>query len=241
MQSKINYQTKVLDTAQEELESCDLCLVVGTSSVVYPAAMFAPQVRRKIILGSWNSKSMIVWTNIARITKAGLHKCPGKCNLNVNHTFPVRPFTVLSVLSVLAVLDVLFVRCLLKRAILKRRIVAMEVETCAQGCLIVIRSHISWICEEVTDRRRIKCVRLHVPASITLNSKPLVSQFEGICMEPLRQLKRWVLNWILCPQVASRGIPVAEFNMETTPATRRLGKHGFYFEVRLSRKCWLWL
>merc|ERR1712013_534480 len=31
-------------------------------------------------------------------------------------------------------------------------------------------------------------------------------------------------------QVASRGIPVAEFNMETTPATQRLGKHGFYFE-----------
>lgn len=28
----------------EELESCDLCLVIGTSSVVYPAAMFAPQV-----------------------------------------------------------------------------------------------------------------------------------------------------------------------------------------------------
>lgn len=27
-----------------ELDQCDLCLVVGTSSVVYPAAMFAPQV-----------------------------------------------------------------------------------------------------------------------------------------------------------------------------------------------------
>jgi len=39
-----NLDEQVLDTAQEELESCDLCLVVGTSSVVYPAAMFAPQV-----------------------------------------------------------------------------------------------------------------------------------------------------------------------------------------------------
>ena len=28
----------------DELDACDLCLVVGTSSVVYPAAMFAPQV-----------------------------------------------------------------------------------------------------------------------------------------------------------------------------------------------------
>lgn len=25
------------------METCDVCLVVGTSSVVYPAAMFAPQ------------------------------------------------------------------------------------------------------------------------------------------------------------------------------------------------------
>lgn len=26
------------------MDSCDVCLVVGTSSVVYPAAMFAPQI-----------------------------------------------------------------------------------------------------------------------------------------------------------------------------------------------------
>ncbi|NP_001191422.1 sirtuin-5 [Aplysia californica] len=35
---------EVLRQTSEELEKCDLCLVVGTSSVVYPAAMFAPQV-----------------------------------------------------------------------------------------------------------------------------------------------------------------------------------------------------
>ncbi|KAK8406789.1 hypothetical protein O3P69_007385 [Scylla paramamosain] len=34
----------VLQKAGDELDTCDLCLVVGTSSVVYPAAMFAPQV-----------------------------------------------------------------------------------------------------------------------------------------------------------------------------------------------------
>ena len=34
---------KVLDSAFKELDKCDLCLVVGTSSIVYPAAMFAPQ------------------------------------------------------------------------------------------------------------------------------------------------------------------------------------------------------
>uniref|UniRef100_A0A672FG44 NAD-dependent protein deacylase sirtuin-5, mitochondrial n=2 Tax=Salarias fasciatus TaxID=181472 RepID=A0A672FG44_SALFA len=34
----------ILTSAEKALDSCDLCLVVGTSSVVYPAAMFAPQV-----------------------------------------------------------------------------------------------------------------------------------------------------------------------------------------------------
>uniref|UniRef100_A0A672T8I8 NAD-dependent protein deacylase sirtuin-5, mitochondrial n=1 Tax=Sinocyclocheilus grahami TaxID=75366 RepID=A0A672T8I8_SINGR len=34
----------ILTAVEQELEKCDLCLVVGTSSVVYPAAMFAPQV-----------------------------------------------------------------------------------------------------------------------------------------------------------------------------------------------------
>ncbi|NP_001187449.1 NAD-dependent protein deacylase sirtuin-5, mitochondrial isoform X1 [Ictalurus punctatus] len=34
----------ILTRVDLELERCDLCLVVGTSSIVYPAAMFAPQV-----------------------------------------------------------------------------------------------------------------------------------------------------------------------------------------------------
>ncbi|XP_061586851.1 NAD-dependent protein deacylase sirtuin-5, mitochondrial-like, partial [Cololabis saira] len=34
----------VLTRVEKVLDGCDLCLVVGTSSVVYPAAMFAPQV-----------------------------------------------------------------------------------------------------------------------------------------------------------------------------------------------------
>ncbi|XP_062279678.1 NAD-dependent protein deacylase sirtuin-5, mitochondrial-like isoform X1 [Scomber scombrus] len=34
----------ILNQAESVLDNCDLCLVVGTSSVVYPAAMFAPQV-----------------------------------------------------------------------------------------------------------------------------------------------------------------------------------------------------
>lgn len=34
----------VMAAAEDELAKCDMCLVVGTSSVVHPAAMFAPKV-----------------------------------------------------------------------------------------------------------------------------------------------------------------------------------------------------
>lgn len=34
----------VLKAAHDKLDACDLCLVVGTSSVVYPACLFAPEV-----------------------------------------------------------------------------------------------------------------------------------------------------------------------------------------------------
>uniref|UniRef100_A0A3Q3X8S9 NAD-dependent protein deacylase sirtuin-5, mitochondrial n=1 Tax=Mola mola TaxID=94237 RepID=A0A3Q3X8S9_MOLML len=34
----------IITRAEKVLDNCDLCLVVGTSSVVYPASMFAPQV-----------------------------------------------------------------------------------------------------------------------------------------------------------------------------------------------------
>ena len=33
---------RVLESADAAVSACDVCLVVGTSSVVYPAAMFAP-------------------------------------------------------------------------------------------------------------------------------------------------------------------------------------------------------
>ncbi|XP_032783233.2 NAD-dependent protein deacylase [Daphnia magna] len=39
-----NLDPIILKKAEKDLNSCDLCLVVGTSSIVYPAAMFAPQV-----------------------------------------------------------------------------------------------------------------------------------------------------------------------------------------------------
>ncbi|XP_067651269.1 NAD-dependent protein deacylase-like [Haliotis asinina] len=48
----------VLMQSGEELDKCDLCLVVGTSSVVYPAAMFAPQVAsRGVPVAEFNMES----------------------------------------------------------------------------------------------------------------------------------------------------------------------------------------
>jgi len=37
-------EQNVLNSAEQAVDECDLCMVVGTSSVVYPAAMFAPSV-----------------------------------------------------------------------------------------------------------------------------------------------------------------------------------------------------
>lgn len=42
-----NLDPVVLMKTEELLENCDLCLVVGTSSIVYPAAMYAPMVARR--------------------------------------------------------------------------------------------------------------------------------------------------------------------------------------------------
>ncbi|KAJ3639814.1 hypothetical protein Zmor_003150 [Zophobas morio] len=42
-----NLDPDVLDKSRDLVETCDLCLVIGTSSVVYPAAMFAPMVAER--------------------------------------------------------------------------------------------------------------------------------------------------------------------------------------------------
>ncbi|KAL7984478.1 hypothetical protein Chor_003048 [Crotalus horridus] len=50
--------SNILTDVEKELEICDLCLVIGTSSVVYPAAMFAPQVSaRGVPVAEFNMQS----------------------------------------------------------------------------------------------------------------------------------------------------------------------------------------
>ncbi|MBZ3882375.1 NAD-dependent protein deacylase sirtuin-5, mitochondrial [Sciurus carolinensis] len=53
-----NLDPAILEEVDRELAFCDLCLVVGTSSVVYPAAMFAPQVAaRGVPVAEFNMES----------------------------------------------------------------------------------------------------------------------------------------------------------------------------------------
>ncbi|XP_076183372.1 NAD-dependent protein deacylase isoform X2 [Ptiloglossa arizonensis] len=42
-----NLNSHVLKQAYNAVKNCDVCLVIGTSSIVYPAAMFAPQVAER--------------------------------------------------------------------------------------------------------------------------------------------------------------------------------------------------
>lgn len=42
-----NLDIDIMIAAREAIDTCDICLVIGTSSVVYPAAMFAPEVAEK--------------------------------------------------------------------------------------------------------------------------------------------------------------------------------------------------
>ena len=56
---------QVMSDVQKELDDCDLCLVVGTSSVVYPAAMFAPRVAiRGVPVAEFNTEETDVTSTL---------------------------------------------------------------------------------------------------------------------------------------------------------------------------------
>ena len=52
-------EQNVLNSAEQAVDECDLCMVVTTSSVVYPAAMFAPSVAsRGVTVTEFNLEDM---------------------------------------------------------------------------------------------------------------------------------------------------------------------------------------
>lgn len=63
----------ILTKVEKEMEICDLCLVVGTSSIVYPAAMFGPRIAsRGVPVAEFN-------TNITPKTEYFTHHFQGPC------------------------------------------------------------------------------------------------------------------------------------------------------------------
>ena len=56
--------SSVLSAVDKAIKACDLCLIVGTSSVVYPAAMFAPRVAsRGITVAEFNLEETLATMN----------------------------------------------------------------------------------------------------------------------------------------------------------------------------------
>lgn len=65
--------SNILSQVEEELNQCDLCLVVGTSSIVYPAAMFGPRVAsRHVPVAEFN-------TGVTPFTNHFTFHFPGPC------------------------------------------------------------------------------------------------------------------------------------------------------------------
>ncbi|XP_075877595.1 NAD-dependent protein deacylase sirtuin-5, mitochondrial-like isoform X2 [Nelusetta ayraudi] len=63
----------ILTKVEKEMEVCDLCLVVGTSSIVYPAAMFGPQIAaRGVPVAEFN-------TTITPKSEYFTHRFQGPC------------------------------------------------------------------------------------------------------------------------------------------------------------------
>ncbi|XP_024082007.1 NAD-dependent protein deacylase-like isoform X2 [Cimex lectularius] len=59
-----NLEEKVIDATENALKECDACLIIGSSSVVYPAAMYAPALAaRNIPVAEFNIESTPVTSN----------------------------------------------------------------------------------------------------------------------------------------------------------------------------------
>ncbi|XP_053981482.1 NAD-dependent protein deacylase sirtuin-5, mitochondrial-like [Hylaeus anthracinus] len=72
-----NLDEYVLKEAFNAVENCDTCLVIGTSSIVYPAAMFAPQVaNRGIPVAEFNLES-------TPATRHFMYHFEGPCTITV--------------------------------------------------------------------------------------------------------------------------------------------------------------
>ncbi|KAK7889862.1 hypothetical protein WMY93_025422 [Mugilogobius chulae] len=68
----------ILAQVERVMDSCDLCLVVGTSSIVYPAAMFAPQAQQQVsqwLNSTWKTHQLLCASSSTSPALVGPH-CP---------------------------------------------------------------------------------------------------------------------------------------------------------------------
>ncbi|XP_029970175.1 NAD-dependent protein deacylase sirtuin-5, mitochondrial-like [Salarias fasciatus] len=67
----------ILTKVEKEMETCDLCLVVGMSSIVYPAAMFGPRIAsRGVPVAEFN-------TNVTPKTEYFTYHFQGRCGITL--------------------------------------------------------------------------------------------------------------------------------------------------------------
>nr|XP_021521025.1 NAD-dependent protein deacylase sirtuin-5, mitochondrial isoform X1 [Aotus nancymaae]XP_021521026.1 NAD-dependent protein deacylase sirtuin-5, mitochondrial isoform X1 [Aotus nancymaae]XP_021521027.1 NAD-dependent protein deacylase sirtuin-5, mitochondrial isoform X1 [Aotus nancymaae]XP_021521028.1 NAD-dependent protein deacylase sirtuin-5, mitochondrial isoform X1 [Aotus nancymaae]XP_021521029.1 NAD-dependent protein deacylase sirtuin-5, mitochondrial isoform X1 [Aotus nancymaae] len=77
-----NLDPAILEEVDRELAHCDLCLVVGTSSVVYPAAMFAPQVAaRGVPVAEFNMETTPATNRFSSEARQKIRRMVGEVSL----------------------------------------------------------------------------------------------------------------------------------------------------------------
>ncbi|XP_008543938.1 NAD-dependent protein deacylase [Microplitis demolitor] len=78
-----NLDEDLLNKTEECVENCDVCLIIGTSSIVYPAAMFAPRVaERGITVAEFNLEETAA-------TKSFQYHFQGPCTVTVTEALDI--------------------------------------------------------------------------------------------------------------------------------------------------------
>ncbi|KAG8039592.1 hypothetical protein G9C98_008235 [Cotesia typhae] len=78
-----NLDEDLLNKTEAAVESCDVCLIIGTSSLIYPAAMFAPRVaERGITVAEFNLEETAA-------TKSFQYHFQGPCTVTVTEALDI--------------------------------------------------------------------------------------------------------------------------------------------------------
>ena len=104
-----------------------------------------------------------------------------------------------------------------------------------EGCGGLLRPHVVWFGEGLDERvlrdtdENLDSCDLCLVVGTSSVVYPAAMFAPGVCIHFLAINILLSFNFCLI-KVAARGVPVAEFNLECTPATQRFAKNGFFFE-----------